>query len=308
MFSVFNHLLVSLCLADMVVLLTNLSLALKTVSPSSSTLSQVASWSDGLCHIAVSGSVFFTIAITVERYYAVHSPLNYQTRSTKQGHWWILASYVVPVVVAAILFNIPKLLQLAGILTVENISPEHQNMFIKVAIISQVIHPLTTTCIIPITILLYLNHSIYTSARRMNVTPRRRDISLENILVNIVAVFIILSLPKMMIALLEVSTIPSILDCYDRQCGYFITSKRWIADIIVRYLVMLNSSTNFLIYCFVGSNFRNTLMVSLRAFLPKTRAPAVNTDSPSLTSNLLRINRTQQPTSSEPVGYLETDL
>ena len=125
MFSVFNHLLVSLCLADMMVLLTNLSLALKTVSPSSSTLSQVAPWSDGLCHIAVSSSVFFTIAITVERYYAVHSPLNYQTRSTKQGHWWILASYVVPVVVAAILFNIPKLLQLAKILTVENISPEH---------------------------------------------------------------------------------------------------------------------------------------------------------------------------------------
>ena len=155
----------------MVVLLTNLSLALKTVSPSSSTLSQVAPWSDGLCHIGVSSSVFFTIAITVERYYAVHSPLNYQTRSTKQGHWWILASYVVPVVVAAIIFNVPKLLQLAKILTAENISPEHQNSFIKVAIIFQVIHPLTTTCIIPVILLMYLNHSIYTRARRVNVRP-----------------------------------------------------------------------------------------------------------------------------------------
>ena len=181
-------------------------------------------------------------------------------------------------------------------------------MFIKVAIISQVSHPLTTPCIIPILLLVYLNHSIYTSARRMNVTPRRSDISLENILVNIVAVFIILNLPKTMIALLEVSTIPSILDCYDRKCGYFITSKRWIADIIVRYLVMLNPSTNFIIYCFVGSNFRNTLLVSLRALLPKTRAPAVNTHSPSLNSNLLGINRTQEPTYSDPFAYLETDL
>ena len=135
---------------------------------------------------------------------------------------------------------------------------------------------------------------------------RRRDISLENILVKIVAVFIILSLPKMLIALLEVSTIPTILDCYDRQCGYFITSKRWIADIIVRYLVMLNSSTNFLIYYFVGSNFRNTLLVSLRAFLPKTMVPAVNTCSPTLTSNILLINRTQEPESSDPITYLET--
>ena len=112
----------------------------------------------------------------------------------------------------------------------------------------------------------------------------------------------------MMIALLEVSTIPNILDCYDRQCGYFITSKRWIADIIVRYLVMLNSSTNFLIYCCVGSNFRNTMLVSLRALLPKTRAPAVNTCSPSLTSNPLLINRKQEPQSSDQIAYLETDL
>ena len=146
---------------------------------------------------------------------------------------------------------------------------------------------------------------------------RRRDISLENILVNIVAVFMILNLPKTMIALWEVSTIPSILDCYDRKCGYFITSKRWIADIIVRYLVMLNSSTNFLIYCFVGSNFRNTLLVSVRALLPKTRASAVNTlcpsltvnaHSPSLNSNLLLINRIQEPTYSDQLAYLETDL
>ena len=28
---------------------------------------------------------------------------------------------------------------------------------------------------------------------------------------------------------------------------------------ILRYLVLLNSSINFIIYCFVGSNFRTTL-------------------------------------------------
>ena len=88
---------------------------------------------------------------------------------------------------------------------------------------------------------------------------------MEKILLTLVIVFIVLSTPKMVLALVEVSTIPNILDCYEKNCGYYITSSRWIADIVVRYLVLLNSAVNFIIYCFVGTNFRNTLMMSLRA-------------------------------------------
>ena len=75
----------------------------------------------------------------------------------------------------------------------------------------------------------------------------------------IVTVFIILIIPKMVLALYEVSTIPDILECYESSCYYYLSPKRWAMDIIIRYLVMLNSSINFIIYCFVGSNFRNTL-------------------------------------------------
>ena len=42
-----------------------------------------------------------------------------------------------------------------------------------------------------------------------------------------------------------------------------------LLDSIIRYLVMLNSSINFIIYCFVGPNFRQTLIRSLQPYICK---------------------------------------
>ena len=114
---------------------------------------------------------------------------------------------------------------------------------------------------------------------------------------------------QIVLTLLEVSTIPDIVQCHRRHCGYTVGQGRWLADSVIRidaiacvlyphcnlmecancvscvsasylldilpvmllvdicniswltfrYLVLLNSSVNFLIYCFVGSNFRTTL-------------------------------------------------
>ena len=87
---------------------------------------------------------------------------------------------------------------------------------------------------------------------------------MAKIMMTIVAVFILLSIPKVILALFEVSTIPNILDCHQRQCRYYVSSERWVADSIIRYLVMLNSSINFIIYCFLGSKFRQTLLSSFQ--------------------------------------------
>ena len=79
-----------------------------------------------------------------------------------------------------------------------------------------------------------------------------------------------------MLTLFEVSTIHDIVECHQRRCGYRISGSRWFADSVIRYyqglleftkkisnilryLVLLNSSINFIIYCFVGSKFRITL-------------------------------------------------
>ena len=144
MHNVFNHLLVSL--ADLLVILTNLALAVRTFNPGSSLLYQLAPWTDSLCHIGVSCSVFLTVSITLERYYAVCSPIAYQARMAQKGHSWILITYISPVILTSICLNTPKLLNLSNILSLNSIPLEHHQMYIKLSIMMQVFHPLITTC------------------------------------------------------------------------------------------------------------------------------------------------------------------
>ena len=253
MWNIFNHILAVLCLVDFVVIISNIPLSLRTISPSSIPHS-AAIWSDVVCHIAVSSSVFLTIAITLERYLAVSSPLEYQARFAQWSHSKIIFCYLVPVFFFASLFNVPKILNILGVLREDNFGPENQELFLKIAISTQVIHPLCTICIIPIIILCYLNWRILMGAKRMNA--RGLDPSLYKIMTILVLVFIVLNIPKVALLLYEVSTLPNILECHKNFCLYHIPDIRWLADRIIRYLVLLNSSLNFVIYCFAGPSFQ----------------------------------------------------
>ena len=176
--NVFNHLLATLCMADMMVILTNLVFSVNTLYPNNPLLSTLVPVSDGLCHISVTASVFLTIAITVERYYAVCSPFTYQTRLVERGHWRILSSYIMPVMLIAIMLNIPKLLNLAKMEFVKNMFRHHRGNYIKFGIISQLFHPLSTTCLLPIIVLCILNYRIFLGSKRIISTSPNNDISM----------------------------------------------------------------------------------------------------------------------------------
>ena len=53
--------------------------------------------------------------------------------------------------------------------------------------------------------------------------------------------------------------IPSILKCHKAGYYYFAPTNQFLVDFIARYLAIFNSSINFVIYCLVGSQFRNVL-------------------------------------------------
>ena len=260
MSNLFNKLLVVLCMVDLLVILSNLLLAGKTLFPQISILQILTPWCDCLFHVAISASVFLTIAITAERYYAVSSPYTYKIRLVKKGPRSILFRYLLPVLCCAITLNIPKMLQLLKILPM--IPRNHEEMSIKAGIFYQVFHPVLTTCLAPIVILIVLNYKIVRVSRQRLSTYNKitAEIRMAKIMMIIVILFILLNLPKMSLSMFEIFTIPNILECYERQCPYHISKKRWLMDSLARYMVMLNSSINFIIYCFVGSSFRSTLI------------------------------------------------
>ena len=107
MSSVFNHLLLSLCLSDLVFLLANLVTS-PVVMHYNFYPSHLYFARECVCHVALAASIFLTTSLTIERHQAVCFPHSYQYRLAKTGHKLIIAYYVLPAILAACLLNIPR--------------------------------------------------------------------------------------------------------------------------------------------------------------------------------------------------------
>lgn len=63
-------------------------------------------------NLAMTGAIFMIVAIAFERYVAVHNPLDYKQAMNDSGAIRKrLVNYLLPVVIASIIFNIPKLFE-----------------------------------------------------------------------------------------------------------------------------------------------------------------------------------------------------
>ena len=62
-----------------------------------------------LSAIALSGSIYMTVAVAIERYIAVYHPLDYnRVVQDSTSHLRRLLCYLLPVIVFSVVFNIPK--------------------------------------------------------------------------------------------------------------------------------------------------------------------------------------------------------
>ena len=106
--SVFNHLLLSLCLSDLIFLLTSLVMSPLAMQYYDLYPTNFYQASECVCHVALAASIFLTTSLSVERHQAVCVPHSYQSRLVSTGHKKLLAYYVLPTILLASLLNIPR--------------------------------------------------------------------------------------------------------------------------------------------------------------------------------------------------------
>ena len=90
-------------------------------------------------------------------------------------------------------------------------------------------------------------------------SPRSREFQLAKMMMVLVLVFLILNTPRLLLGLLEVTQLSKVEHCYQHDQDFHIRKETFLLDFIARFLVIINSSINFLSYCLAGSEFRKQL-------------------------------------------------
>ena len=83
----------------------------------------------------------------------------------------------------------------------------------------------------------------------------------------LVLVFLVLNSPRLILGLVEVTQLSTVELCYEHNLDYQISKKIYLLDFLARFLAIVNSSTNFIIYCLTGSQFRHQLLDMLHKVL-----------------------------------------
>jgi len=210
-------------------------------------------------------SMYLTVSISVERYIGICYPL----QSRVFGHRRLIF-YLMPVLAFSLLFNLPKFLEINPNLGVDF---EFSNNVMYNKIYKQYIE-LLVTVVIPWTVLLYLNTRIYFAVtdktfREQNVSIRqRKERSLGLILISIVLVFLICHALKVYLAFYKIHILNKTVFCSEK--GMIPQHPLWLhfLNSFNHLMLVISSSANFIIYCFLGKRFRTSLQESFNFFLP----------------------------------------
>jgi len=294
----FNHLLIVLACLDnlfLVFCLLDYSLARVFHWPFSNTGEMYAllfpKFLYPLNNITLSCSIFITVTIAFERYCAVCHPYTYrdltQSRTVNRRVFY----YVFPVISFSIILNLPKFFETRIVFNEvsDNQKYNFSSLFFSnvttLEDIKMTLHPtqrityemtelrdnpdyirfyinwcrLLLTCVLPLLSLIYFNYKIFYGIRYTHIRSGKsgqREANLAIVLVCIVAVFLICHVPRVILTVHEWVLTSDII-----RCGRWMMRPTWnLCVTSANHLTLvINASVNFLIYCSIGTKFKDVL-------------------------------------------------
>lgn len=247
--------------------------------------------------VAFCASIYMTLAVTVERYIAVCRPHQYRNISQTMSNTKRLLVYIVPVTVLSFALNIPKFMEVTltqnnGTNEVDPSQTRRDPTFIFWYTLSLIWHPTLTTGVLPFIGLVYMNMKIFIGIRqsRQILSGRRSkrrqsESNLAITLVSIVFMHIVCNALRVFLGVLVVALVDVQVSCIKHVDHYIPPLWVMCLESVAHLLVMLNFSSNFLIYCSVSNQFKSALSKVCFFLCKPTSHPSPASEYHSLVTN-----------------------
>lgn len=243
-----------------------------------------------LALIAHTVTIYITVLVTLNRYYAISIPM--QGKPIKSFAFMNNTKLqLILVLIFAVVYNIPRFFEHHQIgektvnSTKNGVNKSESNFTVEAVhlgdsklyqiIYSNILY-FPVMYIVPLVSLFYLNVKLIKGLKALKrrkealTGHRQKDDNITIVIIVIVFVFILCQTPALANQILWAVTVdnPEL-----RKCGHFHFYYTLISDA----LVVLNSSTNFLVYCLFGKTFRKVFRETLcdnRFFNNPSQPPA----------------------------------
>ena len=284
--SFFNQLLTGLVIYDLVYLLTMMLGSLRKFGVQSDLHIVLFPYVlYPMNAISMMGSIYMTMAVGMERYIAVYQPMEYsRVANDASAHTKRLLTYVLPITLFSVFFNIPKFLDSQVVYKDNEVYMEVTDLRMSTPYVTWDHNwaRLMVLGVFPLIVICYLNYKIYVViSKRRKIHRRKQDDNLSVVLMIIIISFTICNILRVVLNMHEITVIEEIHICRNSNLGGF---PLWIIILgfISPILLVIHSSANLLIYCVFGTKFRQIFYSYLACWGQESNQDQGNTQNKNI--------------------------
>ena len=267
----FNQLLVVLAVYDLVYCVTVLLESLSKLGVPSNTYNLLFPYLlYPLNSISMTGSIYMTIAIAMERYIAVQRPIfrvpnQFRSVTNDYSHWKKqLIKYVAPISVFSLFFNFPKFFESQVVYKNKVLHFDVTNLRMSRWYVMWYHNwaRFLMLGVVPFFTIAFFNFKIYCILNKQKSVPphtrKKQEETHSGVLLMIVITFLVCNFLRILLNMHEIFVIDEIELCKCSDLGGF---PVWILILgfISPVFLTFNSSINLVIYCVFGAKFRKEL-------------------------------------------------